>query len=178
SNEVIYQYQSDGNFEQALKLSLAIDRNVSDPGKYFIYRKNGDNWEQLVTQVYDRDAKLEAVIYTRDLGSFKLAYDASFSGTNLVPNDYALKQNYPNPFNPSTTIQYDLANDGHVRILIYNILGQRIRELINENQLAGSNKRTIWDGRDQSGKSVASGVYIYQITSREYFASKRMLLIK
>ncbi|MCB0278961.1 MAG: fibronectin type III domain-containing protein, partial [Calditrichaeota bacterium] len=178
STEVIYQYQSGGNFEQALKLTLAIDRNVSDPGKYFIYRQNGNDWEKLATQVYDREGKLEAVIYTRDLGSFKLAYNASFSGTNLVPNDYALKQNYPNPFNPSTTIQYDLANDGHVRILIYNVLGQRIRELINENQLAGSNKTLVWDGRDQSGKSVASGVYIYQIISSGFSASKRMLLIK
>ncbi|MCB0279904.1 MAG: fibronectin type III domain-containing protein, partial [Calditrichaeota bacterium] len=180
TNSTNYQvnFQTERALLKAARLSISFERTANDPGKYVIYQEQADDWQELATQVYDRNGRLEAVIQTNQLGRFRLIYDANRRISNLVPNDYALKQNYPNPFNPSTTVVYDLPHDGHVQLIIYNILGQQIRQLVNEDQLAAGNKTVHWDGRDQSGKPVASGVYIYQLLTREYSASKRMLLVK
>ena len=97
------------------------------------------------------------------------------------PHQYFLYQNYPNTFNPTTTIQYQLPSDSKVRIEIYNILGQRVRTLINRKQKAGVYK-TTWDGRNAYGSRVASGLYIYRIKaeagSKTFLQAKKMLLVK
>lgn len=93
---------------------------------------------------------------------------------------FELKANYPNPFNPSTTIAYDLpgnAGEQVVSLVIYNQLGQAVRALVNEPQMMGSHTIT-WDGRDDAGKSVASGVYFYQLRYGEHRATRKMLLVR
>ncbi len=67
-----------------------------------------------------------------------------------LPDKFAVKQNYPNPFNPSTSIQYSLPERAHVRIDIYNLLGQRVSQLVNEIQTAGEHT-AVWDGTDENG---------------------------
>lgn len=95
----------------------------------------------------------------------------------VKPTEYNLAQNYPNPFNPSTTISYSLKEDGRVKLLIYNIRGQLVRELVNTHQQAGS--YTIdWDGRDSNGFFVPSGVYIYTLEANDFKASKIMTMAK
>ena len=94
-----------------------------------------------------------------------------------VPSFYELKQNYPNPFNPSTTIEFSIPKAGQVRLEIFNILGQRIRTLIN-NDLAPGNYRKRWDGRNNQGRLMPSGIYIYRLKNKEFSATKRMLLIR
>ncbi|MDD2229051.1 MAG: C25 family cysteine peptidase [Candidatus Cloacimonetes bacterium] len=94
---------------------------------------------------------------------------------NAVPN--ALAQNYPNPFNPSTTIKYSLANDSPTRLTIYNLKGQKIRELINSHQPKGTHS-VVWDGKDNNGRNVASGVYFYRLTLNNQQIERRMLLLK
>ncbi len=98
-----------------------------------------------------------------------------------APKRFALFQNYPNPFNPTTTIQYQLPSDSKVRIEIYNILGQRVRTLINKEQKAGVYK-IPWDGRNAYGSKVASGLYIYRIKAetggKTFVQAKKMLLVK
>ena len=91
--------------------------------------------------------------------------------------NYELNQNYPNPFNLSTTIEYSLPRVTDVSLIIYNILGQVIRKWDYEFQQAGLYS-VPWDGRDESGHVVASGVYIYRLQTANYSQSKRMILLK
>jgi len=94
-----------------------------------------------------------------------------------VPKVFALYQNYPNPFNPRTVIRYQLPQPGKVSIQIYNILGQMVKTLIDENMEAGYH-RAIWDGRNQHGIGMASGVYFYRIEAGKYHDVKKMLILK
>jgi bacillopeptidase F (M6 metalloprotease family) len=89
---------------------------------------------------------------------------------------FSLAQNYPNPFNPSTTISYQLAKSGKVELKIYNMLGQEVRKLVDENQAVGE-YTTEWDGRDYSGKVVSSGVYFYRLKAGQFVDTKKMLLL-
>ena len=86
--------------------------------------------------------------------------------------------NYPNPFNPSTVISYNLPESGFVEILIFNLLGQKIKTLKNEEENYGYNKKVIWDGTDKNGKSVPTGIYFYQIKAGKYKVVGKMLLTK
>ena len=95
----------------------------------------------------------------------------------VVPVKYALHQNYPNPFNPTTTINYDLPKNAHVEIVIYNILGQNIRTLVNDDKPFGYHS-VVWDGMTDSGESVSSGLYIYRIISGDFHKVKKMVLLK
>ena len=97
--------------------------------------------------------------------------------SSTVPSSFTLEQNYPNPFNPSTTINYDLARSGYVRLDIYNLLGQRVTTLVNDVQSAGSWK-VEWNGKDDVGSSVASGVYFYRLAGSNIVLTKKMLLMK
>jgi hypothetical protein len=99
-----------------------------------------------------------------------------YIGQPLIEN-YALKQNYPNPFNPSTTIKYNLAKTTDVKFEIYSILGSKIATLVNGKQNAGIQK-VEWNGKDDSGKAVASGVYFYKISTPEFTQTKKMMLLK
>jgi hypothetical protein len=96
---------------------------------------------------------------------------------STTPQAYNLHNNYPNPFNPSTTISYDLRQDGPVSLLVYDITGQRIRELVASTQPAGS-YTTAWDGLDQTGALVASGIYVVELRAGDYRAVRKMLLMK
>ncbi len=95
-----------------------------------------------------------------------------------LPEKFALFQNYPNPFNPQTTIKYQLAQPAEVTLKIFNVLGQQVRTLVNKQQPAGTYS-VQWDGADDLGRQVASGIYIFQISAGDAFkVSKRMLLLK
>jgi hypothetical protein len=95
----------------------------------------------------------------------------------IIPVAYSLAQNYPNPFNPSTSIAYSIKSPGEVELSIYNILGQQVRQLVNEHKDAG-NYTAYWDGRDNSGGEVASGVYFYRISAGDFNDIKKMVLMK
>lgn len=99
------------------------------------------------------------------------------AGNPLPPAKTELYHNFPNPFNPSTCIKYDLANAGKVNLEIYNVKGQKVRSLIDNMQDAGS-KEIIWDGKDDEGRNVTSGVYFYQLISGNFSKSRKMILIK
>jgi hypothetical protein len=94
-----------------------------------------------------------------------------------TPTSYALSQNYPNPFNPSTTIRFDLPEAGHVVLSIYNVTGQEVARLADEELGAGSYVAD-WDSRDMNGELVSSGVYLYKLTAGDYSATRRMILTK
>lgn len=90
---------------------------------------------------------------------------------------YSLSQNRPNPFNLSTVIPYTISASAHVTIDVYNMLGQRIRRLVDDAKAAGRHQ-VIWDGRDQSGVVAATGVYVYRLRVNDYQDSRMMLLMK
>jgi flagellar hook assembly protein FlgD len=88
-----------------------------------------------------------------------------------------LTGNYPNPFNPSTSISYTVKTPSQVNITIYNLKGEKVRTLVNESKANGFYK-TIWNGKDDSGKAVSSGVYLYRMQADNYVSTKRMMLMK
>jgi Ca-activated chloride channel family protein len=101
---------------------------------------------------------------------------------NAAPVRFELLQNYPNPFNPSTTIQYTIGGLPNVppvsvRLVVYNILGQEVKTLVETPQEPGS-YRVTWDGTDNEGKRVPSGVYIYRLMAGNYVSSRTMVIVK
>ncbi|MBX2820565.1 MAG: T9SS type A sorting domain-containing protein [Rhodothermaceae bacterium] len=95
-----------------------------------------------------------------------------------IPSDFSLVGNFPNPFNPTTTIVYELGRSGEAALSVYNILGQKVIDLFSGSQLAGRYEY-IWDGRDDRGTAVASGVYFYRLSlDGEPGASRVMTLLK
>ena len=95
-----------------------------------------------------------------------------------LPLANSLSQNYPNPFNPETTIRYDLSSDAIVSLTIYNIAGQVVRKLVDGEALAAGQYQAVWDGRSESGASVASGMYFYLLHAGDYVAKRKMVLLR
>ena len=96
--------------------------------------------------------------------------------TIVQTKDY-LQQNYPNPFNPETTISYQLPENSKVELIIYNIKGQKVKTLVNEVLPAGEHS-IIWDGKDNNGKHVVSGIYFYKMKTGNHEETKKMILLK
>jgi len=95
-----------------------------------------------------------------------------------IPDDLQLYQNYPNPFNPSTTIGFDVQSGKKlVRVEIYKILGQRVKTLVNDVYTAGRYK-VSWDGTNNVGGRVSTGVYIYRMQAGDIVQSKKLTFIK
>lgn len=95
----------------------------------------------------------------------------------VLPTQFSLSQNYPNPFNPKTTISYALPADAFVKLNVYNILGQKVKTLVDEQQTAGY-KQVIWDGKSDRGQEVSSGIYFYQIQAGSFTKTAKMSLLK
>ncbi|MFQ5498101.1 MAG: choice-of-anchor B family protein [Candidatus Zixiibacteriota bacterium] len=112
-----------------------------------------------------------------DIGAFPSGTSTDIPPGTTLPFTFALAQNYPNPFNPSTQIDYSLALRSHVRIQVYNGLGQLVRTIVDVEQPAGRYSAEF-DGTDAVGDAVASGVYFYRITAGEFVQTRKMLLIK
>ncbi len=94
-----------------------------------------------------------------------------------LPDDFSLSQNYPNPFNPTTTIEFTLLRRSHVTLMVYSILGREVSPLIDRELSAGTH-RVTWDGRDDTGRTAASGVYLYKLTTGDYTRTRKMVLLK
>ena len=94
-----------------------------------------------------------------------------------IPSGFSLQQNYPNPFNGRTAISYRLPGSGHVELILYDLLGRRVRRLVSEFQEAGSHQ-VAWDGADDRGRVTASGVYLYRLKAVDQQLSRRLLLVR
>jgi hypothetical protein len=97
--------------------------------------------------------------------------------TTLTPSDFQLENNYPNPFNPETIIEYKVPKTGQVKLAIFNVLGQKVKTLVDAHQLAGI-YNVMWDGKDESGNKLATGVYFYQLIGENALITKKMTLLK
>ena len=94
-----------------------------------------------------------------------------------IPESYHLSQNYPNPFNPITIIQYDIPEEGYIQLVIYDLLGRTVRTLVNKKVLPGY-KSIKWDGKNDNGSLVTSGVYFYMIQAGNFSKTKKMIILK
>ena len=128
----------------------------------------------------DDDIEWEIILNTAHSGV--VTYD--LPNTTEIENEldnismsFKLHNNYPNPFNPNTTIKYELSKADNIHLAIYNIKGQLIKVLVDEKQDMGYYD-IIWDGTDENGEELASGLYIYQLISDEHTENKKMLLLK
>ena len=99
------------------------------------------------------------------------------AATVSLPEQFHLYQNYPNPFNPETTIRFTLPQAGHVQLVIFNLLGQKVRTLVDGDRKAGFYSLR-WDGRVEFGNPAASGIYYYVIKSGNFHDTMRMILAR
>lgn len=104
-----------------------------------------------------------------------ITYADDLSGNTV--REFTLGQNYPNPFNPSTTIEYQVPNETKVRIVVYDLLGQEIRRLVDGYQTAGT-YQIVWDGRNESGVQMSTGVYFYQMIAGDFAEVRKTALAK
>ncbi|MGH8004849.1 MAG: FlgD immunoglobulin-like domain containing protein, partial [Limisphaerales bacterium] len=98
-------------------------------------------------------------------------------GKSNRPLRFELLQNYPNPFNPSTTIRYSLSKREKVALEVFNLAGQRVKHLADQEQAAGEHT-VVWDGKDEKGKALPSGVYFYRLKGKEFSETKKMIFLK
>jgi hypothetical protein len=94
-----------------------------------------------------------------------------------LPIEFALDQNYPNPFNAGTSIRFAVREPGYVSLAVYNVIGQRIRSLVGGEMGAGEYTVT-WDGSDDNGSEIASGIYFYRISAGDFVQCRKMILLK
>ncbi len=124
---------------------------------------------------------VSAILYVDSSGG--LYFDASsFTAVEDEVEDkpirrFSLDQNYPNPFNPTTKIEFVLSKSGQVRIDIFNILGEKVKTLMDQHLKAGR-QLVEWDGKDESGEEVASGVYFYRLQTKDFTQTKKMVLMR
>ncbi len=112
-----------------------------------------------------------------DMYVVKLGPETSVNDDGVLPSVVSLKQNYPNPFNPETIIEFDLPYDSHVIIDIYDILGRKVSELVDEKRPKGNN-RIVWNGTDSSGQRISNGIYLYRLEFEDYTETRKMIILK
>ena len=103
--------------------------------------------------------------------------ELGFSNITNTPEKFRLNQNYPNPFNPVTSLSYDLPEDSYVSIIIYDLLGNVVNNLVKANQSSGY-KSVQWNATNNSGQPVSAGLYLYTIEAGEFRQTKKMILLK
>jgi hypothetical protein len=129
----------------------------------------GQDYIAGVSAVYD-DGESEIMEYP-------FTYVGPGDAGNIIPLVTELRNNFPNPFNPDTQIAFSLNKQSHVQITIYNIRGQLVRTLVDEQRDA-NNYTVTWNGTDDSRKPVSSGIYFYKMKAEKYVSTKKMILMK
>jgi hypothetical protein len=146
------------------KLTISCTINI-DAGEHMKWVLTSDEGEE-----YELNGS-EGIVVNGDVTGFTL------NKVQGVPLTFSVSQNYPNPFNPETSIRYEIPAENFVTISVYNIMGQKITDLVHEIRPAGYH-HTTWNSTNMHGESVASGVYIYTITAGDYRAVKKMISLK
>lgn len=121
--------------------------------------------------------KTFAPYFTTGYVDIKSATDIDLESELVLPKEYSLAQNSPNPFNPNTKIQFELPKAGHIRLSVYNVLGQTVRTWFDKQLPAGKHS-VIFDARDNNGDDIASGIYFYRLEAGDFSQSKKMILLK
>lgn len=151
---------------------LTTEYQSSTSYNSFFYRSAQGDW--IYYSVSDRDG----YIFLNLIRAY-ISYGGSDVNDpiEILPSNYALDQNYPNPFNPETVIRFSLPIPSNVKIKIFDVLGNEIRTLIDEERSSGKHS-IYWNATDNFGKRVSSGVYFYTITADKFVETKKMVLMK
>ncbi len=162
------------DFNDPVRLTMRYDAELSRGNEVGIYTLYNGQWVYVGGSA---DGEFVSTRVTRT-GSYRVMAGTpnDTPGELMIPSVYALQQNYPNPFNPTTTIVFDAPETGHVSLVIYDVLGREVVRLLNEEVRYGTH-RIVWNGMDQGGAEVASGVYFLQMTSGGYTEVKRMVMV-
>lgn len=144
--------------------SFEIDSTCTSPANHLIFVKSTGTPSALLPN------------FTKGVISV-LAADVQALSEGGIPHDYTLDQNYPNPFNASTVIRFNTKHDGHVKLVVYNVLGQQVKTLVDEFRHYGL-QAADWDGTDVNGLAVPTGLYFYRLTTSEFTQVKKMVLLK
>jgi hypothetical protein len=170
--EASYGAALGGNINSAIISKKTL--NSQDPqvsvgviisGFSFIYIRDDEN-----------DGVLDRALHMHDILTWLGNTPPQPTGTGTVASN-SLSQNYPNPFNPQTTIAFSVKERGLVNLKVYNVAGQLVRTLANEEFALGAHTK-VWDGRNDSGQAVSSGVYFYKLVANNFSQTKKMVLLK
>ena len=182
----IYAFHNDGSMVEGFPFCTSY--NGATPGTLVDFDNDGyfkliAGFSNGVVMSNLRRPSSELAPWTTYRGSLKRQGSAASTGfvsnadAQMSPAVNLLKQNYPNPFNPNTTIAFELAKAGAIRLDIYNTKGQKVRELLCDKLASGSHT-VPWDATDDNGRSLASGIYLYRMISAEGSQTRKMLLLK
>ncbi len=156
-----------------------VNAAVTDPYDLPIYYYStiSGQWV-LLTVIYATGSYVEVQVKEFCYLLFGKSYSVSVDRERgNLPRSYALKQNYPNPFNPVTTIEYDIPKSGQVSIVLFNVIGQKVNTLVHEFKPAGT-YRVNWDGKNDQGEKVNSGLYFYLMRSGSFEKKMKCVLLK
>jgi len=165
-----------------------IQSRTSGEMKIFTYESIPINVGSILVQKLDpsvEDPILQVDINGDGNFDFTKEPDISFivtsideiTGVRTAPDRLLLEQNYPNPFNPSTTIIYHVPTSSKVKLQIYNLAGQQVATLVNEKRQAGIYS-IKWDGTDESGRTVSSGLYLYKLESADFIQVRKFVIVR
>lgn len=163
-----YAYVADWGFG----LQIVDVSNPASPSLAGSYNSSGTAWGVCVVGEFAYVADQSTLLILR----FNGAVDVDDSDDQL-PYQFSLSQNTPNPFNPVTTIEFSIPQRSIVTVEIFNALGQKVRTLVNEPKAAGS-YRIEWNGQNDTGLPVATGVYVYRIQAGDFSQTKKMVLVR
>jgi hypothetical protein len=161
--------------------------DISSDSSNFSLIQTGESFLRLDGFVGGDSAAVVAFVQENNVGKPTVSVSGSISGDGItavqnseaefIPSHFELAQNFPNPFNPETTIQYMLPEASKVKLAIYNQLGQRIITLVDQEQQPGIYS-VQWDGKNEAGRDVASGVYLYLLEAKEVTRVQKLALIR
>ena len=194
--DVPYAYAGDGGSDYIDSASNKLNiwavwaTDTLPPGSGVIatiYFKTGSGWNP-TDKIFLNPTSYEVNpgIVLSSLDGYELDFEFLGGATGIreiedpekgVPEDFSLSQNYPNPFNPQTIIRFTLPSDTWVKVEVFNILGQRVKTLVDQHLSAGA-KEVSWDGKNSKGVEVGSGIYFYRIATKEFTDVRRMVLLK
>lgn len=178
-----------GGETDPLILANQFDTVINEGGVYHIMCHPSHIAEDWDSKSYLRNHMLyiseKKDIWYTTLGHLYL-YNRLFSSSQyvlntvndiVIPQEINISQNYPNPFNQTTEIQYSLPNDTQISIIIFDLMGREVMNLVNEYKKGG--KYTIhWDGKDDVGRSVSGGIYFYKLQTKDFIQTRKMVLLK
>jgi hypothetical protein len=158
---------------------------AGDPARSFFYEKIsgtpscGSRMPRNNQSYFDNNPdKLETIRVWIEEGALSEASPVAVDEySSAIPNVFSLEQNYPNPFNPATVLAYHLPEAAYVILTIYDVLGQKVMNMDNGWRSAGS-YQVVWDGTNQQGVPVGTGVYFYSLWAGSYSAMKKMILLR
>ena len=175
-------------------IQITWEMSVDEDFQYFMFEKSADEaftapemFEMIDIAYLDLDYvlnesnyyRIAAVDHAGNISAYSEVIDIAVLSTDhdLIPEVFALHQNYPNPFNPTTTLRYDLPKEDHVIITIHDLIGRKIKSLVNSTQSPGY-RSVRWNATNDFGDPVSAGMYIYTIQAGKDRQTRKMVLLK